>query len=159
MKYELIDNFLEPDELKSVQDVFLGMKIAWNCIDGIVMPGDGGYQFVHVLYSDYQPTSPFFNSLTPIFNKIDPIAIVRVKANLNMKTPQPVSSSFHKDVDDCITSIFYLNTNNGKTVFESGLEVDSVENRMIIFDSNEKHHGITTTDTARRCLINFNYFI
>ena len=76
-----------------------------------------------------------------------------------MQTPEPVSSAFHKDVDDCITSIFYLNTNNGKTIFESGLEVDSVENRMIIFDSNEKHHGITTTDTPRRCLINFNYFI
>ena len=159
MNYELIDNFLGPEDLKKIQDLFLGSKIAWNCINGIVLPGDGDFQFVHVLYTNYAPVSPFFNDLSPIWKKLDPVSIVRCKANLNMKTPEHVESAFHRDVDNCITAIYYVNTNNGYTEFESnGMKVNSVENRLVIFDSNEKHREVTTTDTPRRSVINFNYF-
>ena len=115
MNYELIDNFLDPEDLKKIQDLFLGSKIAWNCINGIVLPGDGDFQFVHVLYTNYAPVSPFFNDLSPIWKKLDPVSIVRCKANLNMKTPEHVESAFHRDVDNCITAIYYVNTNNGYT--------------------------------------------
>ena len=160
MNYELIDNFLGPDEFKELQDLFLGYKISWNCCNGVVLPGDGDYQFVHVLYNNYAPASPFFSNLSPIWQKIDPVSIVRSKANLNMKTPTHVESAFHSDVDNCITAIYYVNTNNGYTEFESnGMKVERIENRIVIFDSNEKHRAVTTTDTARRVVINFNYFI
>ena len=77
-----------------------------------------------------------------------------------MKTPEHVQSAFHRDVDNCITAIYYVNTNNGYTEFESnGMKVNSVENRLVIFDSNEKHRAVTATDTSRRSVINFNYFI
>tara|TARA_B100000925_G_C21804215_1_gene385956 strand:- start:10 stop:492 length:483 start_codon:yes stop_codon:yes gene_type:complete len=160
MNYELIDNFLEPKDLKTIQDLFLGNKIAWNCLDGAVSPNDGNYQFVHVLYTQYSPCSPFFDALGPIWQKLQPCSIVRSKANLNMKTIEHVESEYHTDVDNCITAIYYVNTNNGYTEFESnGMKVNSVENRLIIFDSNEKHRAVTTTDTSRRVVINFNYFI
>ena len=32
-----------------------------------------------------------------------------------MKTPEHVESDLHTDVDNCITSIYYVNTNNGYT--------------------------------------------
>ena len=159
MNYELIDNFLEPKDLKKIQDLFLGRKIAWNCSDGIVLPGDGAFQFIHVLYSNYAPASPFFNELAPIWQKIDPCSIVRSKANLTMKTVEHDKSAYHSDVDNCITAIYYVNTNNSYTEFQNGMKVDSIENRIVIFDSNEKHRAVTTTDTARRVVINFNYFI
>ena len=159
MNYELIDNFLEPKDLKKIQDLFLGRKIAWNCSDGIVLPGDGAFQFIHVLYSNYAPASPFFNELAPIWQKIDPCSIVRSKANLTMKTVEHDKSAYHSDVDNCITAIYYVNTNNGYTEFQNGMKVASIENRIVIFDSNEKHRAVTTTDTARRVVINFNYFI
>ena len=159
MNYELIDNFLEPKDLKKIQDLFLGRKIAWNCSDGIVLPGDGAFQFIHDLYSNYAPASPFFNELAPIWQKIDPCSIVRSKANLTMKTVEHDKSAYHSDVDNCITAIYYVNTNNGYTEFQNGMKVDSIENRIVIFDSNEKHRAVTTTDTARRVVINFNYFI
>ena len=38
MNYELIDNFLDPKDLKAIQDLFLGMDIAWNCVNGAVVP-------------------------------------------------------------------------------------------------------------------------
>ena len=56
------------------------------------------------------------------------------------------------------TGIFYMNTNNGKTIFEDGEEIDSVENRMVIFPASKRHAGTTHTDTICRCLINFNWF-
>ena len=159
MNYELIDNFLEPKDLKTIQDLFLGNKIAWNCLDGAVSPNDGNYQFVHVLYTQYSPCSPFFDALGPIWQKLQPCSIVRSKANLNMKTIEHVESEYHTDVDNCITAIYYVNTNNGYTEFQNGMKVDSIENRIVIFNSNEKHRAVTTTDTARRVVINFNYFI
>ena len=160
MNYELIDNFLAEEEFKKIQELFLSIKIAWNCCNGIVLPGDGNFQFIHILYTNFAPVSPFFNELSPVWEKLDPVSIVRCKANLNMKTPKHVESAYHSDVDNCITAIYYVNTNNGYTEFESnGMKVNSVENRLIIFDSNEKHRAVTTTDTSRRVVINFNYFI
>ena len=160
MNYELNDNFLAPDQFKAIQDLILGYKMSWNCCNGVVLPGDGNFQFVHVFYTNYAPQSPFFNDLSPIWNKLDPVSIVRCKANLNMMTQTHIESAYHSDVDNCITAIYYVNTNNGYTEFESnGMKVESVENRIIIFDSNEKHRGVTTTDTPRRSVINFNYFI
>ena len=54
--------------------------------------------------------------------------------------------------------LLYMNTNNGKTIFEDGEEVDSVENRMVIFPASRMHAGTTHTDAMYRCVINFNWF-
>jgi len=57
------------------------------------------------------------------------------------------------------TSIFYLNTNNGITIFEDTKEeVESVSNRMITFPGYLRHTGTTATDKPHRILININYF-
>ena len=56
------------------------------------------------------------------------------------------------------TSVFYLNTNNGGTKFKRGKFVRSVGNRMITFDSNYDHTGVTCTDQNNRVVVNFNYY-
>jgi Rps23 Pro-64 3,4-dihydroxylase Tpa1-like proline 4-hydroxylase len=55
------------------------------------------------------------------------------------------------------TAIFYLNNNNGYTIFEDGSKVDSVENRLVVFNSNVMHSGVSQTDSKVRCVINLNY--
>ena len=55
------------------------------------------------------------------------------------------------------TSILYLNTNNGWTAIKGYGKVENVANRMVIFDSNLQHTGVTCTDQNRRVMINFNY--
>ena len=56
------------------------------------------------------------------------------------------------------TAIFYINTNNGYTEFQSGVRVSSVANRVCIFDSNLKHRGVTRTEGEhQRVVVNFNY--
>jgi len=159
MRYEIIDNFLPADQFKILQDFIFGMDIDWTFLDGVASPGDGYYQFVHVFYTNYRPQTRFFEVLTPIIQKINPTSIVRIKANLLIRTPEIVQHPFHTDVDDCVTAIYYVNSNNGKTIFKNGTEVESVENRLLVFDSNEMHTGTTCTDALRRSVINFNYHL
>ena len=56
-----------------------------------------------------------------------------------------------------LTSIFYVNTNNGYTELETGEKIESVANRLVTYPLNMKHSGVTQTDTQQRVLINFNY--
>jgi hypothetical protein len=55
------------------------------------------------------------------------------------------------------TAIFYLNTNNGYTLFEDGTKVDSIENTLLIFHGHRKHSGVSCTDQKRRIVLNINY--
>jgi len=123
------------------------------------------FQFIHNFYNNHMPTSPFMNELGPILEIIQPLSIRRIKANLLTKTPKIVENTFHVDfrmaeekLSQWTTSIFYVNTNNGYTLFEDGTKVESVANRMITFPNNIKHRGTSCTDEKTRVLINFNYF-
>ena len=79
-----------------------------------------------------------------------------------MKDTRIRVTGMHNDFDDPLeyqkTGIFYMNTNNGKTIFEDGEEIDSIENRMVVFPASKRHAGTTHTDTIYRCVINFNWF-
>ena len=71
-----------------------------------------------------------------------------------------IRHGFHVDVPtdyDSKTAILYLNTNNGYTEFENGQRVESVANRLVVFDSALKHTGTTCTDQKRRIVLNLNY--
>ena len=55
------------------------------------------------------------------------------------------------------TAIYYLTTCNGYTLID-GKKIKSVENQIVIFDSNIKHQMVSQTDTPERIVINLNYF-
>ena len=57
-----------------------------------------------------------------------------------------------------IIGILYFNANDGVTVLEDGTEVESVPNRILLFDSSRPHHSTTCTNANRRVNLNFNYF-
>jgi len=75
-----------------------------------------------------------------------------------LKTEEPFLPAYHYDIADCMTAIFHLTTTNGKTVFKNGIEINGIENRLIIFDSNLEHTGYTCTDKEERIVMNINYF-
>lgn len=119
-------------------------------------------QFVHMFYAEHEPKSNFYKDILPLLNKIKPKALVRIKANLGPATPERIKSGFHIDFDDTPdnlkTAVFYLNNNNGSTLFEDGTEIESVENRIVVFDSKLHHTGVSCTDQKARYLINLNYY-
>ena len=113
--------------------------------------------FCHVFYAQWEPRSKFFSILKPILDKFEAISIVRIKGNLTMKTPERIDHGLHTDVDDCITSIYYVNSNDGYTMFDTQ-KVESKGNRIVFFDADTVHSGTNSTDCKNRMVINFNYF-
>ena len=165
MKIE--DNFLEQKKFNELQTLMMGTKLDWHYNDSIDSKNDKNkFQFFHYFYLVAAPCSPNFNDIKPIFDKMKPISLARVKANLLTKTPNIVENEFHVDMDfmskkqqnQWTTSIFYINTNNGYTKFEDGTKVESVANRMITFPADMNHTGASCRDEKTRVVINFNYF-
>jgi len=167
--YQIFDNFLSQESLKKIQDAMLDITclapIAWfynDIVDYHDPENDylNNFQFTHTFYIAGRPCSDKFYLLDEIMGKLNPAAIVRIKANLLTVTQERVVHKMHCDIDNlkCKTAIFYVNSNNGVTIFEDGSEVKSVANRLVLFDSDIKHTGTTCTDQKARCVINFNYF-
>jgi hypothetical protein len=157
---QVIDKFLNVEDLNILSSLINSDNFPWYYFDHKVIPGDGYSQFVHTFYNDFNPTSGYFNSLLPFFKKLNISSIKRIKANMTLKNDKKIIYKFHTDfIDENMkTGIFYLNTNNGKTIFKNKKEINSVKNRMIIFPSNLEHTGTSTTDTQNRIVINFNWF-
>ena len=83
---------------------------------------------------------------------------MRVKLNLLTKTNEIVEHDYHKDSEssDALTSILYLNTNNGYTRFKDK-NIKSEANTLITFPSATFHSGTTCTDEGFRLVLNIVY--
>ena len=116
------DNFLDEENFEKLKYILLNYEsnFGWGYSDGIVNTDDIYFQFVHTFYSRSELRSPFCWDIINLFN-LNPTAYFRIKANLLTKTPEIIKSDFHVDyyeekqdnIDGWLTSIFYLNTNNG----------------------------------------------
>ena len=163
----VIDNFL-PTHLhkKLVKDLlspdfpwYFGAKISED-VDSSVE----NFQFSHLFYS-YLPhlRSGHYDSISA-FDKVHRKVYTRIKANLEPHRETAFKSAFHYDYVDekgnpytsLEVGIYYLNSCNGYTEFEDGKKVDSVANRMLLFNNGLKHRGVSQTDTRYRCVLNFN---
>jgi hypothetical protein len=156
----IIDNFLNEDEFLHIKNLIDNPFFSWYFQNGREFVNDKFFQFTHVFYHNNRPNSQEFDSLQPFIDKLKMKSIVRIKANITGKEETIKDGQYHVDFDDynCTTAIWYLNTNNGKTVFEDGDEVESVANRMVIFPGHIKHFGTSHTDTKVRIVLNFNYY-
>ena len=156
---QIIDNFLPEEEFTSIQSIMMSSEFKWYYIQGTAQLYDGLYHMTHMFF---EPTvganSEHLKMWNTLMNKVGAKKCERIKANLMFKTPTSVSSIFHTDYPDMKTAVFYINTNNGCTEFESGVRVSSVANRVCIFDSNLQHRGTTHTEGGhQRIVVNFNY--
>jgi len=160
---KVIDNFLPSYSFKQIQNVLLGdKKLNWFYNDFKVIEGDGHYQFTHDFFNIHSGgvLSPSYTLCDMVQFKLGVRRLDRIKANLTPRTFFHRHSDWHVDVADHRegkTAIFYMNTNNGWTKFKKGGKIKSVENRIVIFDSNLEHAGVTCTDEKRRVVMNFNY--
>lgn len=164
MSIKVIDNFLDKNILKSLKENFLNNEFPWFYEKGKVFNTDNTFQFGHLFFNNNHSNSHYVNLLNPVFEKLKLKSLVRCKLNLTTKEKTIFKYGFHTDVnfddENCKTAILYLNTNNGKTVFEkeSISDIASIENRILIFPSNYKHSGTSTTNKQYRMVLNINYF-
>ena len=156
---EIIDNFLPEEEFESIQSYMMGGEFNWFYSEGRSYCDDGLYQMLHVFYqADVGSNSKHLPMWNIFMKNVEAKECKRIKANLTFKTSTIELHKLHIDYEDIKTATFYINTNNGYTEFENGVRVNSVANRVCIFDSNLRHRGTTHTEgDQQRIVVNFNY--
>jgi hypothetical protein len=103
-----------------------------------------------------------FHLLDTLVKKINASEWVRIKLNLNPCNSQIIEHGFHIDHHsprpDSWTAIYYVNSNDGYTLFEDGTKVASIKNRCVIFPSKLRHSGTNCTDVYARLVLNLNFY-
>ena len=159
---KIYDNFLPDNQYNFVEKYMSGYDITWTYSSGCDDPDQGDlFQFVHVFCGHMNQSLGIIDYLINRLREVEEkkFSVMRIKANLNPKTHEQIQlGDYHIDYDNVRTAIFYVNTNNGYTLFESGDKVDSVGNRIVLFDSNTKHVGYSCTDNKIRLVVNINYY-
>ena len=159
---ERSDSLVQENSKREVEKlrVFTGWYKKLHNPNGLRTPL-GDFQFIHGFYWDGVPTSDFYTLLDPLLEKIKPKHIIRAKINLSTPTPIPTEGGWHTDSPmpdpNVTTAVFYLNTNNGYTMFKDGTKVESLENRFASFSCDLEHTGVSSTDSNARVVLNLNY--
>lgn len=158
--YLVTDGFLPTNIFDSIAEVLYSNEFPWYRNDGSANRYDGTTLFSHVLYNDGKPNSAYFNLLDPILKGLNSCSLVRAKINLNTQSSEIIPSGYHVDFPypGLKTAVYYINTCDGYTEFETGDKTESVANRMLVFDSNMRHRGTSTSNNPIRIVMNINYF-
>ena len=171
-EYKIIDNLLPEPLANNIKENMIGdehgdlITIPWYYHNSVVALNKENenlynYQFIHAFYLNHVQRSQHLQLLLPIIDYLNPEAILRIKANLNPRTEVRHIFDYHTDFDskssDRKTAIYYVNSNDGVTILEDGTEIESIANRLVIFDQKTRHTGTTCTNQKVRCLINLNY--
>ena len=133
--YKIIDNFLPYDQYENIckntlQNTYFPLYL--KCGIARHMLSKDGIYFTHNFFSEDIVQSPYFDLLYPILEKINTDKLLRVQFNLYPKTFFIRRHEYHKDYDISHKGIiYYLNTNNGKTILYNGLKIDSIKNRAL----------------------------
>ena len=165
--YIVEDNFLTESQAYRIDNFMLSPNFPWHLgkvlsdLESSEVTCDeiDNYQFSHLFYRENKYTGSHHQLLEPFLTKLGVEALVKIKANLNPRTSKVVEHGYHRDFQfDCLTAVYYINTNDGYTKFKDGDKVDSVSGRMLIFKSSQWHTGTTCTNQKMRGVINFNFF-
>ena len=157
---EIKDNFLDKTLFNKIKNFMTSSYMPWFYNDEINDANDKDYYFTHLFVADNKPTSNLSkNIIMPLMDKVNHKKILMAKANLFTKQNNNIEYGFHTDYPKDFkhtTVLFAINTNNGYTEFKDGTKVESVENRLIIFDGQLEHQSVGQTDTKQRINLNIN---
>ncbi|ATV46289.1 hypothetical protein [Lake Baikal phage Baikal-20-5m-C28] len=161
--YEVIDNFLDKEHFDTIKNTLTSLDMNWFYRDNMTSDDENGMcYFTHNFFIKNAIYSPFFNLLEPLLAKLNIALLIEVRSNMTISKEDRYESSWHIDnpYKNSKTAILYLTTCNAKTMINVEneiLEIDSVENRILIFDTNISHKMKSATDAKRRIIINLNY--
>ena len=168
MKYEVIDNFLDEEYFDKLVTLITDKEKTGNRtmpwffqsrIADINKESDSNlFYMIHMFYDGNVPMSPFYDKLIPLLNKLEARCLIRTKINLYPNTEILHEHPMHVDFPySHSAAILSLNTCDGYTKLKDGTKIDSVANRILLFDSSEEHCSTTTTNVHARINININY--
>jgi len=163
MNYKIIDNFLQKKDFLKIKDTVLNVDFPWYyepIINDLHEENkkDLTCYFTHLVF-DNKINSSFFELINEILlTKLNYSSLIRVKCNLHPHTSILEKHEFHVDYNyPHKGAIYYINTNDGMTLLQNNIEINSIENRLLLFDSSVEHASTSTTNEKARINININY--
>ena len=159
--YTITENFLDDEAFKFIEQQLMGTQFPWFFQPGVVEENDDGLwtYFAHQCFAENRPQSNYIQILQPLFDRLNPKALVRAKANCYIRSEKLHQHNFHIDGDyDHNLAILSINTCNGFTVLEDGTKIESKRNRLLIINGSQKHASTTCTDAQMRVNIGVNFF-
>ena len=99
MSLQIIDNFLDENYFKKLNQEFLSIDFPWYFQNGRDYKNDGDFQYTHIFYSFHDVNSNYFKILEPFLNLLDIKSLVRIKVNLTSKDSVLRQGLFHTDFD------------------------------------------------------------
>jgi hypothetical protein len=163
MQYEVIDNYLPKEQFEAIQNIMMKhANFHWFYVPDVAKRGqqlEKTMYFVHLFYDNFAPRSEFLGGIYPLIEKLNAKALIRVKGNMYPNIGERIQDAPHKDFEfEHKGALYYVNTNNGSTIFEDGTEIEAVENRILLFEPHKIHRSSYCTDQKVRVNININYF-
>ena len=162
---KIIDNFLEDNLFQEIQKDLQSENMPWFFKTEDV-PGNrlnkNGF-FNHCYYVNSKINSVLFEKhITPFLNKLNIRKIIEVRANLTFRDKESIQSGYHIDNENIKskTAIYFFTKCNSKTVLRLDNElrqIESVPNRILVFNTPIYHKVIYPTDVHKRFVFNFNY--
>tara|TARA_R100001086_G_C11790539_1_gene246073 strand:- start:423 stop:899 length:477 start_codon:yes stop_codon:yes gene_type:complete len=157
--FKTINNFLEQKDISLINNLIISPNFGWYAKEGVVSDDDGVFLFTHILFNGKINSDFFHTILDPFILKLKIKQLMRSKLNLYPSTKTIEKHDYHIDNEKKHkVALFYLNTNNGKTLFKDK-SVPSVKNKLVLFDGNQKHASTTCTDVPYRITLNINYVL
>jgi hypothetical protein len=156
------NNFLSKEIFSKIKkEFFEHFNFPWYYLKHQVSKKDKPF-FSHCFFQEEKINSPFYYKIiNPIIDKLSAKKLYLIRANLILKNEKSLVSAFHTDLNfKCKTAIYYVNSNNGGTLFKTNkeeMEIKSEENKIVMFDSQILHAAKSQTDTDTRIVININY--
>ena len=135
-------------------------KITWTYNPKINNVKDKDWKLFYMFHVPYHNTilCSSFSLFEPVLKYLEIRSLIRIKCNLYPNTETIKEHGMHTDYPfPHKSAILYINTCDGYTKFEDGTKIDSVANRMLVFEGETLHTSSSTTDQVVRCNINFNY--
>ena len=167
----LFENFMEDDYCDFVLSQVIDHTFPWfwgsvlsheSEFSEINCDENKNWQLSHRFYHFGESSSPFSHLIQPLIDKINPEVLYRAKLNLNPHEDVQTTHGFHTDINmPGLTSIFYLNDCNGKTILrldDEYQEIPQKKGTLLTFDNRIMHSGSGTTDQKFRCLFVLNHF-
>jgi len=160
MKYQTHKNFLAIDFFEKIKNLVMDEDFPWRRRDHMTL-NDKMY-FTYCFYNHMTLKSRFYEPyIIPILKKLEANAPIQVRANLSISELYK-TSGWHRDYDfKCKTAILYLNDCDGGTELKINDKITFIKadaNKMLVFDTNIEHRGLTSKKEPVRYIINFNYF-
>tara|TARA_B100000945_G_scaffold290810_1_gene264820 strand:- start:255 stop:809 length:555 start_codon:yes stop_codon:yes gene_type:complete len=176
IKRQVFDNFLHKETFDSISQVAMGnchdMPLLYKLQEAVAKNDDiekemppWNWMAISKIYDHNQILQPPFyadiadNVLPLIEERVYNFrSIIRIKANFYPWTNKLHHHRYHNDYDwPNIGAVLSMNTCDGYTEFEDGQIVESVANRLVVFNAQNLHRSTTTTTTWGRFNINFNF--